>query len=77
MRDAKHIIRMHFMNSNAILVLVALAIPVAASNVVTKRASAHTAVVSRPTELHAADIAAARRRDDLAAMQTFRPGYPF
>ena len=65
------------MKSNAILVLAALAIPVAASNVVTRRASAHAAVVSQPPKLHAVDIAAARRRDDLAAMQTFRPGYPF
>jgi hypothetical protein len=75
----KHIIRTRSMKTKAILVLVALAtaIPVAASKVGTRHASAHVDAASRPQVPHAADIAAARRRDDFVAMQTFRPGYPF
>jgi hypothetical protein len=67
--------------TRAILILVAAlaaAIPVAASKVVTTRpiaaAAAGTHTASPPTAAH---IAAARRRDDFAAMQAYRPGYPF
>ena len=56
--------------------LVMAALP-AASNLVTRRASAQMAVVSDAQVHRAADYAAARRRDDLAAMQTYRPGYAF
>jgi hypothetical protein len=68
------------MRTTAILALVALAaaIPVAASKVGTRRASAQVATGSRAQASNgAADVAAARRRDDFAAMQTFRPGYAF
>jgi hypothetical protein len=68
------------MRTNTILALVALAasIPVAASKVGTSGASAAVATGSRTQGSNgAADIAAARRRDDFAAMQTFRPGFPF
>jgi len=68
------------MRTKAILALVALAasMPVAASKVGTRRASAQVAAGSRAQASNGAvDVAAARRRDDFAAMQTFRPGYPF
>ena len=68
------------MSTKAVLVLVALAaaIPVAASKVGTRRASAQVATGSRSQASNGAvDVAAARRRDDFDAMQTFRPGYPF
>src|SRR5688572_29059320 len=70
------------MKARAILILavaIAATIPAAASKVVTtapvvayEMTSAHDAGV--PTD---ADVAAARRRDDFAAMQAYRPGYPF
>ena len=69
------------MKAKAILVLVVAivaAIPAAASKVVTTRVVAHapaTGVVARV--LTAAEITGTRRRDDFAAMQTYRPGYPF
>ncbi len=69
------------MKARAILVLavaVAASIPAAASKVVSGRdvaADVTTRVDSTP--LTAADVAAARRRDDFAAMQEYRPGYPF
>lgn len=62
------------------LMIAALAIAgaPAASNVVTRRGSAHIAAVSSNVQARgAADYAAARRRDDFAAMQTYRPGYAF
>jgi hypothetical protein len=68
------------MRTKAVLALVALAaaIPVAASKVGTPPASAQVATGSRVEESNgAAGVAAVRRRDDFAAMQTFRPGYPF
>lgn len=68
------------MRTKAILALVALAasMPVAASKVGTRRASAQVAAGSRAQASNGAvDVAAARRRDDFAAMHTFRPGYPF
>ncbi len=63
----------------AILALVALAatIPVAASNIVTRSGHARLSTPQASPVSHAADYIAARRRDDLAAMQTFRPGYSF
>jgi hypothetical protein len=59
------------------LVVPAAAIAAAAWSVVTRRASAPVATPSRAQVRHAADYAAARRRDDFAAMQTYRPGYAF
>lgn len=66
------------MKARAILVLaVAITIPAAASNVI----SSPVAIVaaSRPavSALTAADVAAERRREDFAAMEAYRPGYPF
>lgn len=61
------------------LVLVSLVIPLAASNVIARRSSAPSP--ARDDESHAAhtaaDTIAARVRADVAAMQTFRPGYRF
>ena len=68
------------MKTKAILALVALAaaIPVAASKVGARRASAHVTTGSRTqASRRAIEVAAARRRDDFAAMQAFRPSYPF
>lgn len=68
------------MGTKAILAFVALAaaIPVAASKVGTRLASAQVVTGSRAQASNGAvDIAAARRRDDFVAMQTYRPGYPF
>ena len=68
------------MRTKAILALVALAaaIPVAASKVGARRASAHVTTGSRTqASRRAIEVAAARRRDDFAAMQAFRPSYPF
>jgi hypothetical protein len=61
------------------LLIAALAIAGAppGSKVVTHRSSAQMAVVSNAQSWRAADYAAARRRDDFAAMQTYRPGYAF
>ena len=60
------------------LVVAALgaAIPVAAWNVITRRANTH-AVVLAPAPAAAEGPVDARRRADLAAIQTFRPGYAF
>lgn len=55
-------------------VAIAASIPVAASRVITSRA---VAPVAHAVPLTPADVMAARRRDDFAAMQTHRPGYPF
>ncbi len=61
------------------LAVVSLAIPLAASNVVIRRSSAPApataAAVAAPQT--AADAVHARLRADVAAMQAFRPGYPF
>jgi hypothetical protein len=68
------------MRTKAILALVALvaAIPLAALKVGYRGAGAQVATRSRAQASNgAADVAAARRRDDFAAMHTFRPGYPF
>jgi hypothetical protein len=69
------------MKARAILVLagaVAAAIPAAASKVVTTHGVTPDATgVGDARPLTAADVAAARRRDDFAAMQEYRPGYPF
>ncbi len=69
------------MKARAILVLTvaaAASIPAAASKVVTSRVVApDTTGVSDAPPLTAADVAAARRRDDFAAMHEYRPGYPF
>jgi hypothetical protein len=64
----------------AILALAAVVagIPNAALKIRTRRASAQVATASgTQTPNGAIAIVAARRRDDFAAMQTFRPGYPF
>ena len=62
--------------TKAILVLaaVAAAIPLAAWNVVTRRANAEAAAVAPAAGDNSVE---ARRRADFAAMQTFRPGYAF
>jgi hypothetical protein len=75
----EHIIRTRSMPTKAILALVALAaIPVAASKVGTRSAAAQVATESLAEVSNgASDVAAARRRNDFAAMQTYRPGYPF
>ena len=74
------------LKDRAILVLavaVAAAIPAAASKVVTTPAVAPDVArarargVGEASPLTAADVVAARRRDDFAAMQEYRPGYPF
>lgn len=69
------------MKARATLVLavaMAASIPAAASKVVTSRDVAPDATgIADATTLTAADVAAARRRDDFAAMQEYRPGYPF
>ena len=66
--------------ARAVLILVvalAATIPVAASRVVASRIVAPPAVGGLAAPLSAGDVAAARRRDDFAAMRTYRPGYPF
>jgi hypothetical protein len=61
-----------------LLVAIVAAIPAAASKIVTTRVVAHAAPAHRvATVLTAAEIAGTRRRDDFAAMQAYRPGYPF
>jgi hypothetical protein len=61
------------------LAVVSLAIPLAGSNVVIRRSSAQPAAtpvaISAPQT--AADAVHERLRADVAAMQAFRPGYPF
>jgi hypothetical protein len=75
----KQIVRILSARKTAALLIAALAMAAApaASNVVTRRASAQMAAVSNAQAQRAADFAAARRRDDFVAMQTYRPGYPF
>jgi len=74
------------LKDRAILILavaVAAAIPAAASKVITTPAVAPDVARARArgvgegSPLTAADVAAARRRDDFVAMQEYRPGYPF
>ena len=74
----RHIIRTRPTGTKAILAFAALAaaIPLAAWDVVTRRASVEA--VASAEAPHAADNPVeARRRADFAAMQTFRPGYAF
>ena len=61
------------------LAVVSLAIPLAASTVVIRRPSAQAAATAAPISAPqtAADAVRARLRADVAAMQAFRPGYPF
>jgi hypothetical protein len=75
----KRFLRKLMARRTAALMMTALATAAApaASDVVTRRASAQAAVVSNVPAQRAADYAAARRRDDFAAMQTYRPGYAF
>jgi hypothetical protein len=70
------------MKTRAILILIvaiAAAIPAAASRVVTPHIVPHAAASKRggTSPVTAADVAAERRREDFAAMQEYRPGYPF
>lgn len=69
---------MSLMRTKAMLSLavVSLTIPLAASNISVRRATA-PAAPSAPAPPSARDVAAARLRADVAAMQAFRPGYPF
>ena len=60
------------------LALACLAIPLAASNLAVHRAIDQAAGASAvPAPLTAREAADARLRADVAAMQAFRPGYPF
>ena len=61
------------------LVVVCLAIPLAASTVLTRQSSDQDAATDAaiPAPRAAGDAVQARLRADVAAMQTFRPGYPF
>jgi hypothetical protein len=59
------------------LALVFLAIPLAASNVTSRRSSEHAAAPTTTTPPTAREAVDARVRADVAAMQAFRPGYPF
>jgi hypothetical protein len=62
----------------ALVVAIAAAIPATASKVVTTPVVADAAVgAHHASPLTAADIAAERRRQDFAAIQEYRPGYPF
>jgi hypothetical protein len=61
----------------ALAVAVAASIPAAASKVVNDRDIGPDLTGIDPTPPTAADVAAARRRDDFSAMQKYRPGYPF
>jgi hypothetical protein len=59
-------------------VAIAVATPIAGSKVVGSRVVAHAdAGVRRASPPTAAEVAVERRRDDFAAMQAYRPGYPF
>ena len=72
------LIRTRPIGTKAILVLAALAaaIPLAALNMVSRRASA-APVAPAEGPYAAGNPVEARRRADFAAMQTFRPGYTF
>ena len=65
------------MQTNAIRVIavVCLAIPLAASSVVMRRSRPPAAAIPAPPT--ASDVVHSRLRADVAAMRTFRPGYPF
>jgi len=69
------------MRTKAILAIavVTLAIPLAASNVIVRRSSAEPASTIEPIRAPqtASDAVRERLRADVAAMQSFRPGYPF
>jgi hypothetical protein len=58
-------------------IVLAAAVAATTWSVGTRRADAQFATPSPAQVRHAADYVAARRRDDFAAMQTFRPGYAF
>jgi hypothetical protein len=58
-----------------LLTVIALVAPLAASYMTPLRTTAPVAVAPPPPT--AAQVAAARRKADFAAMQAFRPGYPF
>ena len=61
-----------------VLVTLAAAITMGTVKIGTRRASVPVATASKSQASNGAvDIVAARRRDDFAAMQHFRPGYPF
>ena len=66
------------MRTKAVLALAALAaaIPVAAWNLVARRADAQAATIAA-AQAAADDPVEARRRADVAAMESFRPGYSF
>ncbi len=66
------------LKARAILVVaVAITIPAAASKVISSPVAIVSASGPAVISLTAADVAAERRRDDFAAMQAYRPGYPF
>ena len=67
------------LKSRTVLALTALALsmPLAASSVIGRRSTETPAVVTVHAPRIASDVVRARMRADFAAMQTFRPGYPF
>src|SRR5262245_61085496 len=67
------------MKTKAMLALAALvlAIPLSASNVTTRRQISEAAATPAVRTPDPTDVIQARLRADLAAMETFRPGYPF
>ena len=73
----RHIVRRRTRSTKAILTLAALAIPMAAWNVVARRSSVNVAAAPAHAPDAAESPVEARRRADFAAMQAFRPGYAF
>jgi hypothetical protein len=66
------------LKARAILVFaIAITIPAAASKIISSPVAIVSASEPAVSSLTAADVAAERRRDDFAAMQAYRPGYPF
>jgi hypothetical protein len=62
----------------ALAIAIAATIPASGSKVITPRVVVQAAPrADEASPMTAVDVAAARRRDDFAAIQTYRPGYPF
>jgi hypothetical protein len=82
-RGPRHYVQIIRTRSTRTMALLALAVLAAAISmgtpkISTRRRSAQVATASATqASKGAVDIVAARRRDDFAAMQAFRPGYPF
>src|SRR5688572_31061412 len=82
-RGPRHYVQIIRTRSTRTMALLALAVLAAAISmgtptISTRRRSAQVVTASATqASKRAVDIVAARRRDDFAAMQAFRPGYPF